>query len=118
MPGTNEAWGWHPRTLVVDNYDSYTYNLVALLTDAARAHYSSFGGSGEASIEETERRAQEHIIVIRNDEYSWETVRDSILPHVDNVVISPGPGTPARREDVGVGRDIIAHTQRDGHPVL
>ncbi|KAJ2496512.1 hypothetical protein GGH96_005788 [Coemansia sp. RSA 1972] len=118
MPGTNEARGWHPRTLVVDNYDSYTYNLVALLTGAARAHYSSLGCDGEAGIEETERRAREHIIVIRNDEYSWETVRDSILPHVDNVVISPGPGTPARYEDVGVGRDIIAHTQHGGHPVL
>ncbi|KAJ2124665.1 hypothetical protein IW147_001630 [Coemansia sp. RSA 720] len=124
MPGTNDARGWHPRTLVVDNYDSYTYNLVALLTDAARAHYSSsiydggYCGGAETSMEEAERRAREHIIVIRNDEYSWATVRDSILPHVDNIVISPGPGTPARRADVGVGRDIIAHTEEDGRPVL
>src|SRR4051794_37202309 len=70
------------RTLLIDNYDSFTFNLFHLL--------------GEINGDEP--------IVARNDELTWEEL--AALP-VDNIVISPGPGRPDRERDVGVSRDAL-----------
>ncbi len=70
------------RTLLVDNYDSFTYNLF---------HYL-------AEVNETPPE------VISNDDPAW---RLDWLDSFDNVVISPGPGTPARASDIGLCREII-----------
>src|SRR3954463_14690319 len=78
------------RTLLIDNYDSFTFNLFHLL--------------GEVNGDEP--------IVVRNDELSWQQVAALA---VDNIVISPGPGRPERRRDVGVSRDVL---QRAEVPVL
>lgn len=64
--------------LVIDNYDSFTYNLVQYL--------------GELGAK---------VIVRRNDEASLEQLRG--LTH-SRVVISPGPGRP---EQAGVSLDVI-----------
>lgn len=56
---------------VVDNYDSFTYNLVAQI----------------------ERLAGERLEVIRNDQFEPEAL---LASRPDAIVISPGPGTPAR----------------------
>ena len=63
---------------VLDNYDSFTYNLVQYL--------------GELGAEVT---------VKRNDEV---TVDDIMALHPDRIVLSPGPGRP---EDAGVMMDVI-----------
>jgi para-aminobenzoate synthetase len=69
------------RTLIVDNFDSFTYNL--------------FQYMGEVCGEEP--------TVVLNT-----TPRDAIdLDAYDCVIISPGPGTPATPEDVGVSADLI-----------
>ena len=78
------------RTLLIDNYDSFTFNLFHLL--------------GEVNGEEP--------IVVRNDELSWEEVAALA---VDNIVISPGPGRPEHERDVGVSLDVL---QRAELPVL
>ncbi len=65
------------KTLLIDNYDSFTYNLFQLLAEA----------NGEEPL------------VVRNDEASWAEL--SRL-EFDNVVISPGPGRPDREDDFGV----------------
>ncbi|MFF3216019.1 aminodeoxychorismate synthase component I [Streptomyces sp. NPDC002886] len=78
------------RTLLVDNYDSFTFNLFHLLAEA---------------------NGQEPV-VIRNDEPGW---RISQLEGFDNVVLSPGPGTPERPEDFGVCTEIVRAADR---PVL
>jgi para-aminobenzoate synthetase len=70
------------RTLLIDNYDSFTFNLFHLL--------------GEVNGDEP--------IVARNDELRWEEL--AALP-VDNIVISPGPGRPERGRDVGVSLDAL-----------
>ena len=70
------------RTLLVDNYDSFTYNLFHYLAEVN-------GTPPE---------------VIRNDDPGW---RVDWLDSFDNVVISPGPGTPARAADIGLCREII-----------
>lgn len=64
--------------LVIDNYDSFTYNLV-----------QQFGELG-AEIE-----------VARNDQLTLEDVRRLNPSHI---VISPGPGTP---DDGGISLDVI-----------
>jgi para-aminobenzoate synthetase len=78
------------RTLLIDNYDSFTFNLFHLL--------------GEVNGDEP--------IVVRNDELSWEEVAALA---VDNVVISPGPGRPEHQRDVGVSLDVL---QQAALPVL
>ncbi|RKO91417.1 ADC synthase, partial [Blyttiomyces helicus] len=74
-----------PRMLIVDNYDSYTFNLF---------QYCSAENSTDP-------------VVIRNDQFPWHHVRDHILPHFDCVVISPGPGRPDREDDFGVCWQIL-----------
>jgi para-aminobenzoate synthetase len=70
-------------TLLIDNYDSYTYNLFQLLAEV----------NGEEPV------------VVRNDERSWHELCAG--RRFDNVVLSPGPGHPARERDFGVCADAI-----------
>ena len=74
------------RTLLIDNYDSFTFNLFQLLASV----------NGQAPL------------VVRNDAAPWETLRR--LPY-DNIVLSPGPGRPGRRDDFGVCRDALLETE-------
>jgi anthranilate synthase/aminodeoxychorismate synthase-like glutamine amidotransferase len=68
------------RILVIDNYDSFVYNLVQYL--------------GQAGVEP---------IVHRHDAITLEQAVD-LDP--DGVLISPGPGTP---DDAGISNEAIAH---------
>ena len=74
------------RTLLVDNYDSFTYNLYALL----------------AAVNGTEPT------VIRNDS-PWDAID---FDRFDNIVISPGPGSPTEVGDFGISARIIAEADR------
>ena len=69
-------------TLLVDNYDSYTYNVFHLLAAV----------SGEEPI------------VVHNDMVSWRALSRWDF---DAVVLSPGPGRPERWHDFGVCSDIL-----------
>ncbi len=71
------------RVLVVDNYDSFVYNLVQYL--------------GELGAE---------LVVHRNDAI---TVDDAVALRPDAVVISPGPGRPA---DAGISNAVIERVGR------
>ena len=70
------------KTLLLDNYDSFTYNLFQLLAEA----------NGEEPV------------VVRNDGAVWE---DLSRWEVDNIVISPGPGRPEQEKDFGVCAEAI-----------
>ena len=65
--------------LVIDNYDSFTYNLVQYL--------------GELGAE---------VEVRRNNEVTVDEIKKKIRP--ERIVISPGPGTP---DEAGVSLDVI-----------
>ncbi|MDJ0693100.1 MAG: aminodeoxychorismate/anthranilate synthase component II [Mastigocoleus sp. MO_167.B18] len=70
--------------IVIDNYDSFTYNLVQYLGELA----VDFPVASE-------------IKVFRNDKISLEQVREM---NPDGIVISPGPGRP---EDAGISLNLI-----------
>ncbi|HKA92535.1 MAG TPA: aminodeoxychorismate/anthranilate synthase component II [Acidimicrobiia bacterium] len=78
-----------PRILVIDNYDSFVYNLVQYL--------------GELDAEP---------VVHRHDRVAL-TELEALAP--DAVLVSPGPGRP---EDAGVSNDAIRVFGERGVPVL
>ena len=67
------------RVLVIDNYDSFTYNLVQYVGELPTAP---------------------EIEVVRNDR---ATVDDLLLRGYDRVIVSPGPVHPRRRRDLARG---------------
>jgi anthranilate synthase component 2 len=77
------------RLLIIDNYDSFTYNLVQYL--------------GELGAETD---------VVRND---VETVDQLLARKPDGVVVSPGPGTPS---DAGVSVEAVKQFGAQGIPVF
>jgi anthranilate synthase/aminodeoxychorismate synthase-like glutamine amidotransferase len=77
------------RVLVLDNYDSFTYNLVQAL--------------GELGAE---------LDVVRNDVAG---AAELVERRPDRAVVSPGPGGP---EDAGVSMDLIPSMAEAGVPVL
>jgi len=77
------------RLLMIDNYDSFTYNLVQYL--------------GELGAE---------VDVVRNDEATVEELLDR---GVGGPVISPGPGEP---DAAGISVDAVARFGETGVPVL
>jgi anthranilate synthase/aminodeoxychorismate synthase-like glutamine amidotransferase len=66
--------------LVIDNYDSFTYNLVQYL--------------GELGSQ---------MKVVRNDEVSVDEIENEIRP--ERILISPGPGVP---DGAGISLDVIS----------
>ncbi len=75
------------QTLLIDNYDSFTFNLFQLLAEVNGAEP----------------------IVVRNDEATWDELERL---EFDNVVISPGPGRPDRESDFGVCAEAIRRCEK------
>ncbi len=67
--------------LIIDNYDSFTYNLYQLVG-----------------------KFTDEIIVKRNDKISTENIKE-INP--DQIIISPGPGNPSVKRDFGICKDVL-----------
>ena len=65
--------------LVIDNYDSFTYNLVQYLGELGAA-----------------------MTIRRNDEVSLDEIETTIKP--TRILISPGPGTP---DDAGISLELL-----------
>jgi len=74
------------RTLLIDNHDSYTYNVFHLLA----------GVAGEEPI------------VVDNDAVSWRALSRWDF---DAIVLSPGPGSPDRWHDFCVCNDILRYSE-------
>ena len=67
------------KLLVLDNYDSFTYNLVHLIEKVSNIEFD----------------------VIRNDKISLETINS-----YDKILLSPGPGLP---KDAGIMPELLSH---------
>ncbi|KNA23331.1 hypothetical protein SOVF_025710 isoform B [Spinacia oleracea] len=70
------------RTLLIDNYDSYTFNIYQELSVTNKVPP----------------------VVVRNDEWTWEEAYYYLYEEraFDNIVISPGPGSPMCASDIGL----------------
>jgi anthranilate synthase component 2 len=77
---------YFPMILVIDNYDSFTYNLVQYLGELGTAF-----------------PVASQIEVYRNDKITLEQIQHL---NPDGILISPGPGHP---EESGISLDIIRH---------
>ena len=66
--------------LLIDNYDSFTYNLFQYLCEL-----------------------DQEVVVVRNDKTTIEEI-EKMSP--ERIVISPGPSTPLR---AGISNDVIRH---------
>jgi len=71
------------KLLLIDNYDSFTYNLSQYFQELGVA-----------------------VVVRRNDEIS---VEEAAKIGADFLVFSPGPGTPENPADIGAGEAIFSH---------
>jgi para-aminobenzoate synthetase component 2 len=80
---------WGMRVLVVDNYDSFVYNLVQYLAQLGT-----------------------ECVVLRNDA---PELTSSALDDVDAVLLSPGPSTPER---AGASIDVVRWCAAAGRPLL
>jgi len=67
--------------LIIDNYDSFTYNIYQLVG-----------------------KYTQNIMVVRNDEITIETIK-KIKP--SHIILSPGPGNPKNERDFGICKKII-----------
>lgn len=85
MPITADEEASVIRTLLIDNADSFTLNLFHLLAEV----------NGCAPT------------LVPND---WAEFDLGVLDGFDNVVISPGPGTPEKPADFGICAEVIAQS--------
>ncbi|WP_405555882.1 aminodeoxychorismate synthase component I [Streptomyces canus] len=76
------------KTLLIDNYDSYTYNLFQLIAEV----------NGEEPV------------VVLNDAVGALPDLGAYLAGFDNVVVSPGPGHPAEPRDFGLSTAVLAES--------
>lgn len=79
------------RVLIIDNYDSFTFNLYQYVGEILMATGSEFSFDHE-------------VVVKRNDEIDINGIR-AFKP--DRIIISPGPGTPEDEAYFGVCRETI-----------
>ena len=79
--------------LIIDNYDSFTYNLYQLIGNL---------------------KMEKQIIVKRNDEITINEIRKL---QVEHIIISPGPGNPENKRDFGICMPVITKLA-DEIPIL
>ncbi len=112
--------------LIIDNYDSFTYNLFQMIgeivqelsddlivTGANSNHLNQKYDNGnefkpiskhEKFLNKEELQNLLQIMVIRNDEMKLSQIRD-LKP--SKIIISPGPGNPVNERDFGVCQSVI-----------
>lgn len=75
------------KVLIIDNYDSFTYNLYQYIGEVLEERGDVFT-----------------VDVVRNDEKSFAALQS---PAYDRVIISPGPGNPADEKYFGVCTEVL-----------
>lgn len=79
------------KVLIIDNYDSFTYNLYQYVAELLEEKNST-------------------LEVYRNDEISLSKI---IKKNYDRIIISPGPGHPADPEYFGVCSEVLANLSKE-----
>jgi anthranilate synthase component II len=79
--------------LIIDNYDSFTYNLYQMVQE----------------------QTQDTVEVYRNDRI---TLKEILAKAPKRIILSPGPGHPAIERDFGVCKEVIVRQDELNCPVL
>jgi len=88
------------RAIIIDNYDSFTFNLYQMLVPLVR---------------KLEKNDSADVEVYRNDAITLEEVAALKPTHI---VLSPGPGHPSVERDFGVCKDIILAQKKLGAALM
>ncbi len=88
------------KVLIIDNYDSFTFNLYQL--------------TGEVLYEEFSNEIND-VIVKRNDEVSLSEIKKN---NFDKIIISPGPGSPVDDSYFGICKEVIKELGNEKIPIL
>src|SRR3989338_3796262 len=75
------------KILILDNFDSFTYNLYQLVGEILEARKEPFT-----------------VDVLRNNEITAKEIK---ARKYDRIIISPGPGSPADKKYFGVCKDVL-----------
>jgi anthranilate synthase/aminodeoxychorismate synthase-like glutamine amidotransferase len=84
------------RVLIIDNYDSFTYNLYQMVGDLL---------------------VQENVVNVLDVSRNDKITLDEIIKKYDKVILSPGPGNPADKAYFGVCAEVLLNPKKD-LPVL
>ena len=79
------------KILIINNYDSFTYNLYQLIGSVLESQTQPFGASY-------------HLDIIRNDDLTLEQIKARNYTHI---VISPGAGSPDNLKYFGICSQVI-----------
>jgi len=108
-------------TLIIDNYDSYTYNLYQMVREAdqADADYNSNDDASDDKLPTTvlsDGKLPTTVLTIPSKKFSTLDELETHLKSINfpppshpnlTIIISPGPGDPRNRDDLGISGDII-----------
>jgi anthranilate synthase component 2 len=125
------------KIIIIDNYDSFTFNLYQMLAAASQQHPAAHASSKDQAVPQhsdhttkppaprnLEAKKLEpnysdpcshEVKVFRNDQIDLEGIKNL---NPDRIVLSPGPGHPAVDTDFGVCKEIIIHAQALACPIL
>lgn len=81
------------KILLIDNYDSFTFNLYQFIGEILQSHRQGETGGND------------DILVRRNDQISLADARDY---QPDRIIISPGPGSPDDPSYFGICAELIS----------
>lgn len=119
------------RAVIIDHYDSYTNNILQLLPEpqwnAAVIRFDQFSWYVRMQMSSICFPVQRHLpwsparraVPDRSDlplklqpanlviDHSRPEFRDEIVPHLDAIILSPGPGRPDRESDFGFNTQLI-----------
>ena len=113
LPWVDGRLGMSPSVLLIDNYDSFSYNLYQLISavsggEARRCSAVPEHLCGFLLVTTNDRRSYRatcagSVDVITHDQVPAAEFRTSLLAgKYDCIVLSPGPGKPSVPEDIGM----------------
>jgi len=105
-PGTMDASEGLPRIVIVDHYDSYTRNLISLIA-------SCFD-----PLPSPELLASRVVVIPQSSPALAPENFQKHLPHVDALILSPGPGTSDNAEDFGPSASLLQAPELVDLPIL
>ncbi|NUJ97211.1 aminodeoxychorismate/anthranilate synthase component II [Candidatus Gracilibacteria bacterium] len=76
------------KVIIIDNYDSFTYNIYNFICIIFKKHKISIND----------------ILVIKNNE---KTLKEIIQTNPTHIIFGPGQGTVYRKEDIGISEELL-----------